>query len=195
MPRQKNVVTVDVGSPASVKNAVRYYSEMARLVRASEKTVAEQTAIGIRNTHVPQLLAILRIYPPPHKGKIRWTSKKQQRAWWASDGFGRGIPSKRTGALAAGWKSIVSVTVVGQRVRLIVKTWNEVSYTRFVKGDFGIGISRVSFQRYLKPHQGFHRDTGWQAAAPDIAFFYQRMKDYAQENYRRYYERLFSGEL
>jgi len=34
---------------------------------------------------------------------IRWDSVKQRKAFFATDGFGRGIPTKRTGATSKAW--------------------------------------------------------------------------------------------
>ncbi len=38
--------------------------------------------------------------PGPPKYPIRWKSEKQRRAFFATDGFGKGIPYKRIGKLA-----------------------------------------------------------------------------------------------
>lgn len=203
MPRQKNTVIVDVSDPQTVREAIDYFEERAKLVRASEEKVAQETAAGIRNIHIPQMLAILRTYPPKRdkNKKVRWTSPRQKAAYFVTNGFGQGIPYHRTGRLGAGWKSIVKVTIVARQVRLIVKTWNDAlspwkqkPYVRYVMGDFGSGSSRFSVARYMKPMQGFHQDTGWQPAYKDILFFYGRIRDYSRENYKRYYQRLFSGE-
>jgi hypothetical protein len=35
---------------------------------------------------------------------IRWDSEKQRRAYFATDGFGGGIPYRRTGEYEQGWK-------------------------------------------------------------------------------------------
>jgi hypothetical protein len=37
---------------------------------------------------------------------IQWDSEKQRRAFFATDGFGRGIPTKRTGQAVGAWKAI-----------------------------------------------------------------------------------------
>lgn len=37
------------------------------------------------------------VYPGPVKYPIEWTSEKQRRAFFATDGFGAGIPYKRSG--------------------------------------------------------------------------------------------------
>jgi len=42
--------------------------------------------------------------PPTHP--IQWDSVKQRKAFFASDGFGRGIPTKRTGEYTKGWQVI-----------------------------------------------------------------------------------------
>ena len=37
---------------------------------------------------------------------VRWDSKKQRRAFFASEGFGRGIPTERSGAYEEAWEII-----------------------------------------------------------------------------------------
>jgi hypothetical protein len=59
-----------------------------------------------------------------------WQSEKQRRAYFATDGFGAGIPYKRTGNLSAGWvyeKSDSNWTSV--------KIENIESYAGFVMGN------------------------------------------------------------
>jgi hypothetical protein len=87
----------------------------------------------------------LRVAPGPVKYPIRWTSQKQRRAYFATNGFGRGIPYHRTGAL--------------------LKAWH-------VRGDYGQGFGGITVyndapaaafvQGYWQ--QGFHKDTGWSSA-------------------------------
>src|SRR5262245_21771646 len=43
-------------------------------------------------------------YPGAVKRPIRWKSARQRRAYFASNGFGRGIPSRRTGRLQNAWE-------------------------------------------------------------------------------------------
>ena len=92
----------------------------------------------------------LRYTPPNVKYPIEWTSEKQRRAFFATDGFGRGIPYRRTGALAAGWRSQVR----GYKRGGTLKIWNDVPYEEYVSGG---------------RQQRFHRRTGWQASDPIIA--------------------------
>ena len=92
----------------------------------------------------------LRYTPPKVKYPIEWTSERQRRAFFATNGFGRGIPTPRTGALSAGWRSQVR----GYKRGGDLKIWNDVDYERFVTG--------VNQQR-------FHRNTGWQSSDAIIA--------------------------
>src|SRR6266404_203260 len=50
--------------------------------------------------------------PGPVKYPIEWTSERQRKAFFASDGFGNGIPYKRTDQLTDSW-----VVVVGTQLR------------------------------------------------------------------------------
>lgn len=60
----------------------------------------------------------------------QWQSEKQRRAFFATDGFGGGIPYKRTGNLSAGW--VYSSTDSNWTS---VKIENIESYAGFVMGD------------------------------------------------------------
>lgn len=73
---------------------------------------------------------------------IKWDSAKQRRAFFATDGFGRGIPTKRTGEYASGWK-IESITN-----GYVLK--NDTTYGKYVGGD-----------AYGVVHSGIHKDR-WQ---------------------------------
>lgn len=73
----------------------------------------------------------LRHYPPRRthgKGNpYRWQSEKQRRAFFATKGFGRGVPSRRTGDLSRGWQASVDP----YRKTL----FNRLPYAKFVMGD------------------------------------------------------------
>jgi hypothetical protein len=99
---------------------------------------------GGRGFAANRALAALRTVPGPPVHPIRWTSLRQQRAYFASKGFGRGIPSKRGSppAVTAGWRGIFIPTSDGG----ILALSNEEPQTDFVQG----------FRA-----QGFHKDTGW----------------------------------
>jgi hypothetical protein len=92
----------------------------------------------------------LQTTPPPVKRPIRWKSERQRRAFFATDGFGGGIPSRRSGELQQGWKYTVDKLDRGG----VLTVSNKVSYGRYVQGDDA---------------QPFHLDTGWTQAAPVFA--------------------------
>lgn len=78
---------------------------------------------------------------------VIWQTERQRRAYFASGGFGAGIPYRRSGRLSAGWKS--QTLSLDKGARLIV--YNDVGYSTFVQGD------RVQRQ---------HLATGWVQANP-----------------------------
>ena len=56
--------------------------------------------LGIRNT-----LTKLGEKPPSYPPRwVNWDSEKQRRAFFATNGFGRGIPTSRTGTYARSWR-------------------------------------------------------------------------------------------
>ena len=81
---------------------------------------------------------------------IRWKSVKQRRAFFATNGFGKGIPYRRTGTIARSWQieaeTIDNVTVVAIS--------NPAEGAQFVYG-------RVDNASYQQP---FHIVTGWPSA-------------------------------
>jgi hypothetical protein len=89
-----------------------------------------------------QALRQLTIVPGAPVRPIRWKSQRQKRAYFASKGFGKGIPSRRTYAVLKGWKVTYKRDGDGGSVSLI----NTEPHMRFVQGDDA---------------QPFHLDTGW----------------------------------
>lgn len=85
--------------------------------------------------------------PGPVKYPIQWTSEKQRRAFFATDGFGKGIPTKRRGKLGKSW--VMTSEHIFGGVELLVA--NKAPYAQYVIGK-PPGIA---------PMQGFHRNTGW----------------------------------
>jgi len=90
----------------------------------------------------------LRQEPGPVKYPIQWTSEKQRRAFFATDGFGHGIPYKRTGQYVKGWH---------------------------VEGDYRQGLTNIEVYnewegaQYVGGYrqQQYHKITGW-SFAPDV---------------------------
>jgi hypothetical protein len=72
---------------------------------------------------------------------IQWDSKKQKRAFFATKGFGGGIPHKRRGAYIAAWKS--------KAIRGGYSAFNNKKYAGFIAGDFKKkGQSRIHKGRW-----------------------------------------------
>jgi len=86
------------------------------------------------------------------KRPIEWTSEKQRRAFFATDGFGKGIPYQRTGKLQAGWGLFAVSNPDGSSLVL----QNKAEAAKYVYGFFG----------QQRPQQRFHVNTGWQTVAP-----------------------------
>lgn len=87
--------------------------------------------------------AELGFIPSPHTfaiGEFPWTTPKQQRAFFASNGFGAGIPTSRTDSIANSWQVVVDL---GEGSIGYVNTSPA---SRFVLGEF---------------QQRFHAITGW----------------------------------
>jgi hypothetical protein len=83
--------------------------------------------------------------PGPVVYPIAWTSEKQRRAYFATNGFGHGIPYRRTGALMRAWEVIMRATQSG--FSLVVRNDNPAA--PFVVGRW---------------QQGYHARTGWPKA-------------------------------
>lgn len=93
-----------------------------------------------------RVLARLRVEPGAVKRPIDWTTQKQMNAFFATDGFGRGIGAPRTHALSQGWKVDIDFGL-----DMEISVYNKHDYAQFVVGD---------------RQQQFHKNTGWQPARP-----------------------------
>lgn len=104
-------------------------------------------------------------YTPPvwAGGRREWESEKQRRAFFATDGFGKGIPYSRTGAYARGW-DVISRTLQGQ-FELVVG--NAEDYAEYVGGS----LNQRSMVEALKYQQKMHRNTGWPLSVDTVDFW------------------------
>lgn len=98
----------------------------------------------------PEVMSILTFTPPRPNRKIEWTSEKQRRAYFATDGFGNGIPYRRKGNASKGWRLFGVKTASGAQI--IVR--NEWDVAKYIYGQFTT----------QSPQQRFHDITGWTAA-------------------------------
>lgn len=89
-----------------------------------------------------EALRKITIVPGAPVHPIRWKSQRQRKAYFASKGFGKGIPSRRNYKLLKGWRVVVRPTPYGGSISME----NPEPYMRFVQGADA---------------QPFHLDTGW----------------------------------
>lgn len=89
-----------------------------------------------------RILARLKVIPPPPKYPLRWKSERQRRAYFATDGFGAGIPYQRTNRMVNSY----DVRMVDTAEGAIISVTNTDPKAQFVVGDWA---------------QPFHLDTGW----------------------------------
>lgn len=81
----------------------------------------------------PRALAPFQREGSPVTYPIRWQSERQRRAFFASNGFGKNIPYRRTGKLNASYK--IGVTTSATELPSVYLT-NPVSYRKFVVGRY-----------------------------------------------------------
>lgn len=89
-----------------------------------------------------RILKIVAVEPGAPVYPIIWTSDKQRRAFFATNGFGRGIPTVRTHAIRDSWDARFEFQEDGGD--FIVE--NKAPYAHWV-----VGLGQ----------QGFHATTGW----------------------------------
>lgn len=112
---------------------------------AQRALAQQQTALGILR-EVPRKRAFPGQYPLP------FTTTKQRKAFYASDGFGKGIPYRRTGGTARAWYAEVKNSAGGVRFEV----GNRSKHARYLYG----GLQRDNALAMLKK-QPFHTITGW----------------------------------
>lgn len=115
-------------------------------------------------------LTRLRTPAPRVRYPIAWKSIKQRKAFFASNGFGRGIPTQRTGALPAAWSLSFEYTAGG----ITIATFsNPTPYLEFVQGTW---------------QQPMHINTGWINYIDEWASESIKLEDAIETNLLRLYE-------
>lgn len=156
------------------------------------KEIADETTQQIR----PGALDELGYTPGKSKSPVRWTPaaiqdkppntqfgyySKQKAAYFATNGFGKGIPYQRTGRSAKSW-FVRSSTKDNVYFLNIGTSWKDAKY---VYGDLLVKDAN----RAMRPMQGFHRDTGWLPARETVLFWMDASRDVF---IKRFNERLSS---
>ena len=117
-------------------------------IRHAPRQALNRAEAAIRR-HESDILDDLSHTPGRVKYPIDWTSERQRRAFFATNGFGHGIPYKRSGRMNEGWQIIILRGKDFIEMRII----NRVPYTQFVVGRLR--------PRGKNPMQRFHLNTGW----------------------------------
>jgi hypothetical protein len=113
----------------------------------------------------PVVLQRLQADPGPVKYPIQWTTEKQRRAFFATNGFGQGIPTVRTGAIQEAWDMEMIHDPGAFRILIV----NRNPKAKWLYG----GLSLRSNPRF---QQQMHKNTGWEAAAPVIDIYLDAMR-------------------
>ena len=109
---------------------------------------------GKRGRIAIRTLAMLQRIPGKPIYPLRWTSAKQRRAFFATKGFGGGIPSKRSGAIVGAWQAEPDPVFSAIEGRIVLS--NPHPKMPFLQGSRS---------------QKFHRDTGWVQIADVVDTF------------------------
>lgn len=125
----------------------------------------------VQNEIEPPLMNELRTVPGPVKYPIQWTSEKQRKAFFATNGFGQGIPTIRSNKIVNAW--VMDNRTAKGRFTMTVR--NPIDAAKFVVG----AIDFRSRNNALRTKQKFHDNTGWQDTIDTISFWY----DAARERY------------
>jgi len=117
--------------PPIISFKVRGIEELDRFLKALPRGTMKAAIAAMSEYMLGDSTHGLRHYPPRRThGKsnpYRWQSEKQRRAFFATKGFGGGIPSRRTGDLSRGWQASVDP----YRKTL----FNRVPWAKYVMGD------------------------------------------------------------
>jgi hypothetical protein len=127
--------------------------------------IVYDTGQEVFEDYKPVVLQKLQADPGPVKYPIQWTTEKQRRAFFATNGFGGGIPTQRTGEIPAAWDMEMIVDPGAFRILII----NRNPKAKWVYG----GLSLRSNPRF---QQQMHKNTGWVSAAGVIDVYLDAMR-------------------
>ena len=107
------------------------FTAMAETIRYTARNVNRDFNIRRRPVDA-KALTFLRFQPATPHYPIIWQTPKQRRAFFATNGFGRGIPTQRSGKLQEAWA--VNLTPDSEGGTLSFD--NSASYSMYVQGDY-----------------------------------------------------------
>ena len=100
----------------------------------------------------------------PQPGVTKLMTPRQRRAFWATNGFGHGIPYTRSHAISEGWQYRIEALGNGGEVSI----YNDVPYVGYVEG----------FEQQL-----FLKGVGWLYAPPILADFSEEAENVATQTW------------
>lgn len=115
-------VTLIVGADDLTERAIK--------IRYTARNVSRDFAVRKRPLD-SKALRFLRFTPAKPHYPIVWQSARQRRAFFASRGFGKGIPYSRSGKLAQSWQVRQTTTANGGWISFD----NDEKYAVYVQGD------------------------------------------------------------
>lgn len=127
------MIAVEIVPPTAILNDIQATLQTSpRLMATAYKRSTSRLA--------QRWKAALAVEPPPASQfyPIRWKTERQRRAFFATNGFGGGIPSTRTHELAKGW--IVKIDTADKGGSIVVENRNDAA--GYVYGDELNGIAR-----------------------------------------------------
>lgn len=107
---------------------------------------------------------------------IQWASEAQRRAFFATKGFGRGIPARRTGATLKAWKYSIKRDQSG----FTFSIFNTKPWAKYLFGS--LAQNERSAARFQQP---MHRNTGYPLASPIVKSRVDMLRDNYAEEMRR----------
>lgn len=173
-------VTVDTDILSAYQQAVQQYPRAIQIAFTDEVAKSADT---LRNllTQTPGKpsypLRWARSRNPQDAGKKPNTKfgyySRQKAAYFASNGFGAGIPYRRTGKLKRSWQVVANLSVNGGDILVS----NTAPYSIYVQGF---------------AQQPFHRDTGWRDAEKTIGLARGELQDRLITRYVKVVDDLFN---
>lgn len=151
----------------ALDDAHTYMGNAMQVVEKVSKQAALKTFFGAQRE--------LGVQPGPTgtpERKINWTGGtggRQHKAYFASNGFGAGIPYVRSGGLSKKWRGDIKI----EPAVVTFMISNPSRAARFVYGS--LALSNLTAARRFQ--QQFHIDTGWLFAAPIVKKW---MEEYRQ---------------
>lgn len=136
----RTLIKVKVGIPKDL------FIEIRTLPSRSRRRFNDIIKTEVQPKVQKQVTDLLGDDPGPVKYRFKFGTPKSQAAYFATNGFGRGIPYHRTGAMRKGW----SVLITRQGENSYMSIYNKEDAAQYVYGD-------LPNQRQIPGHKA----TGW----------------------------------